>query len=1327
MRTGVHILATVMDQPAKRPLGLDELRARLGELMLRDERRLGRRLDGSHKLRDPKKRRVRAAEIAADVDAALARAASRRASVPAVSYPVQLPISRRKDDILAAIRDHQVVIVAGETGSGKTTQLPKMCLELGRGVRAMIGHTQPRRIAARTVAERIAEELGTELGTTIGYHVRFTGRVGEGTLVKVMTDGILLAETQHDRDLLAYDTLIIDEAHERSLNIDFILGYLKQLLPKRPDLKVIITSATIDPERFSKHFGGAPIIEVSGRAYPVEVRYRPLVDDTTDDTADEDGLTGVEETEVVRDQIQAICDAVDELCAEGAGDVLVFLSGEREIRDTADALRRQARPFTEVLPLYARLSTAEQHRVFQPHTSRRIVLATNVAETSLTVPGIKYVVDPGTARISRYSQRLKVQRLPIEPISQASANQRKGRCGRTSDGICIRLYTEADFGARPEFTDPEILRTNLASVILQMTALDLGDIAAFPFVEPPDRRTVNDGIALLQELGAFDPAARDDRKRLTPLGRRLAQLPIDPRLGRMVLEADSQGCVREVLVIAAALSIQDPRERPTDKQQAATEKHARFRDPDSDFIAFLNLWNYLQDKQRELSSSQFRKLCKAEFLNYLRVREWQDLESQLRQVARSMGITTTTTEPAEPYRVHTSLLAGLLSHIGLKDLEKKEYVGARNARFAIFPGSTLFRKTPRWVMAAELVETSRLWGRVVARIEPEWAEKLAGHLVKRSYSEPQWSSDQGAVMAVEKVTLYGLPLVPARKVHYGRIDPELSRELFIRHALVEGDWSTHHTFFHENRKLLEEVEELEHRVRRRDILVDDETLFAFYNARIGTDVVSARHFDTWWKKTRRAQPDLLSFEKSMLVNERAADIDESDYPDLWREGDLRLPLTYQFEPGTDADGVTVHIPLPVLNQVPESGFEWQIPGLREPLVTALIRSLPKRLRRNFVPVPDHARHFLSRATPRAGSLLAALEEHLRRETGVVVDRGDWAPGSVPDHLRMTFRVEDDDGRAVGEGKDLRALKRTLAPQARDAMGEVADDVEQSGLTGWNPGTLARVVERRRAGYQVKAYPALVDEADSVAVRVFETEEQQARAMWAGTRRLLLLSVPSPVPLLGRRLPNAVKLGLTRYPYQTVPDLLDDCVACAVDAIVERAGGPVWSEEEFDRLRDEVRSQLTDTTVEVVSQTERIIAGAHEVRDLLSRPAPAQLARSVDDMRAQLVELTRPGFVTAAGLRRLPDVARYVRAIQRRLEKLPTHGQRDLEWLDQVEAVRAEYEDLRRTVGPDRRDSEEITQIRWMIEELRVSYFAQDLRTPYPISDVRLYRLMDQLR
>ncbi|HEX6874013.1 MAG TPA: ATP-dependent RNA helicase HrpA, partial [Micromonosporaceae bacterium] len=765
------------------PAPIAELRARLGGLTLRDERQLGRRLDGLRRPDRGGRGRSRSSgraddltTITAQIDAAQARIAARRSAGPVVTYPDELPISQRRDDIAAAIRDHQVVIVAGETGSGKTTQLPKICLELGRGVRGMIGHTQPRRIAARTVAERIAEELTTPLGDAIGYQVRFTGRVGETTLVKLMTDGILLAETQHDRLLHAYDTLIIDEAHERSLNIDFILGYLKHLLPRRPDLKVIITSATIDPERFARHFAGpdgtpAPIVEVSGRTYPVEVRYRPLVDDSVepDQDADDDNV-------VVRDQIQAICDAVDELRQAGPGDILVFLSGEREIRDTADALRKQNLPLTEVVPLFARLSTAEQHRVFAPHTGRRIVLATNVAETSLTVPGIKYVVDPGTARISRYSQRLKVQRLPIEPVSQASANQRKGRCGRTSDGICIRLYAEQDFLARPEFTDPEILRTNLASVILQMTALDLGDIEAFSFVEPPDRRSINDGVALLQELGAFDPAIRDHRRRLTPLGRKLAQLPVDPRLGRMVIEAEGNGCLREVLIIAAALSIQDPRERPLDKQEAAAQQHARFRDPESDFIAYLNLWRYLQEQQRALSSNQFRRMCKTEFLNYLRVREWQDLESQLRQVVTSMGATLNRVE-ADPNQVHTALLAGLLSHVGFKDIEKPEYLGARGARFAIFPGSVLFRKNPRWVMAAELVETSRLWARVAAKIEPEWAERLAGHLVKRSYSEPHWERNQGAAVAYEKVTLYGLPVVASRKVHYGRIDPELSREL----------------------------------------------------------------------------------------------------------------------------------------------------------------------------------------------------------------------------------------------------------------------------------------------------------------------------------------------------------------------------------------------------------------------------------------------------------------------------------------------------------------------------------------------------------------------
>lgn len=754
------------------PSPFEALRARLPELMPRDEHRLRRRLDGARKARD---RDAALAQISADVEKAELRVQSRRESVPKIEYPEELPVSKLKDEIGAAIARHQVVIVAGETGSGKTTQLPKICLELGRGIRGQIGHTQPRRLAARTVADRIASELKTELGDAVGYKVRFTDQSGQDTLVKLMTDGILLAEIQTDRSLRQYDTLIIDEAHERSLNIDFILGYLKQLLPRRPDLKVIITSATIDPERFSKHFDDAPIVEVSGRTYPVETRYRPLVDPDDPEGDDE------------RDQTQGILDAVEELCAEGPGDILVFLSGEREIRDTADVLNRADLRGTEILPLYARLSAADQHRVFQQHTGRRVVLATNVAETSLTVPGIKYVVDPGTARISRYSHRTKVQRLPIEPVSQASANQRKGRCGRTSDGICIRLYSEADFEARPEFTDPEILRTNLASVILQMTSLGLGDIAAFPFVEPPDRRQVADGVGLLQELGAFSSTGSD--RSLTDIGRKLAQLPVDPRMGRMVLEAAKNGCVREVMIIAAALSIQDPRERPAEKQQAADQQHARFADPTSDFLAYLNLWEYVAEQQKALSGNQFRRMCRTEYLNYLRLREWQDIFSQLRQLAKPLGISlNTNTAPADPQRVHTSLIAGLLSHIGLKDPAKGDYLGARGARFGIFPGSALFKKQPRFVMSAELVETSRLWARVNARIEPEWVEPLAGHVVKRNYSEPHWERKQGAVMATERVTLYGVPLVADRRVNYGRIDPEMSRALFIRHALVEGDF-----------------------------------------------------------------------------------------------------------------------------------------------------------------------------------------------------------------------------------------------------------------------------------------------------------------------------------------------------------------------------------------------------------------------------------------------------------------------------------------------------------------------------------------------------------
>lgn len=1089
---------------------LAALSAQLGELMLRDQQRLQRRLQGARKIKNPDAQLAVAAELESDITAALQKVQSRAASCPKVTYPENLPVSQKKQDILQAIRDHQVVIVAGETGSGKTTQLPKICLELGRGVKGLIGHTQPRRLAARTVANRIADELETPLGGSVGYKVRFNDQVGENTLVKLMTDGILLAEIQQDRLLMQYDTLIIDEAHERSLNIDFILGYLRELLPKRPDLKVIITSATIDPQRFSRHFNNAPIIEVSGRTYPVEVRYRPVVDDA-DDTD--------------RDQLQAIFDAVDELGREGPGDILIFMSGEREIRDTADALNRLNLPHTEVLPLYARLSNSEQNRVFQSHHGRRIVLATNVAETSLTVPGIKYVIDPGTARISRYSFRTKVQRLPIEPVSQASANQRKGRCGRVSDGICIRLYSEQDFLSRPEFTDPEILRTNLASVILQMTSLGLGDIAAFPFVEAPDKRNILDGVRLLEELGAIK-TADNGHYQLTPQGRQLAQLPIDPRLARMVLEAQKSGSVREVMIITAALSIQDPRERPMDKQQASDEKHRRFADKDSDFLAYVNLWDWLKEQQKEHSSSQFRRLCRNDFLNYLRVREWQDIYTQLRQVVKELGLPVNS-EPSDYRSVHTALLTGLLSHIGQKDADKQEYTGARNARFSIFPGSGLFKKPPKWTMVAELVETSRLWGRIAARIEPEWIEPLAQHLVKHSYSEPHWSKSQGAVMATEKVTLFGLPIVAARQVNYSTIDPLLCRELFIRHALVEGDWQTRHAFFSANLKLRAEVEELEHKSRRRDILVDDETLFSFYDQRIPGEVISGRHFDNWWKNAAKQNADLLSFEKEMLIKDGANKVSALDYPNTWHQGNLKLRLTYQFEPGTDADGVTVHIPLPILNQVEDQGFEWQIPGIRRELVIALIKSLPKPVRRNFVPAPNYAEAFLGRVTALELPLLDALERELRRMTGVTVSRDDWQWEQVPDHLKMTFRVVGEKHKTLLEGKNLTALKLQLKDKVQETLSAVADDgLEQSNLHIWSFGKLPEFYEQKRGGYSMKAYPALVDEKDSVAIRLFDSEQEQQQAMWQGTRRLLLLNIPSPIKYLHEKLPNKAKLGCT---------------------------------------------------------------------------------------------------------------------------------------------------------------------------------------------------------
>jgi ATP-dependent helicase HrpA len=1332
-------------------ISLAALREDLPALMPLDQRRLDRRAQRASSLRDPAARERALDELAGELAAAKARVQARRDAVPVITYPAELPVSQRKDEIAAAIRDHQVVIVAGETGSGKTTQLPKICLELGRGITGQIGHTQPRRIAARTVAERIATELGTELGETVGYKVRFADTSSDSTLVKVMTDGILLTELQRDRDLLRYDTLIIDEAHERSLNVDFILGYLKKLLPRRPDLKLIITSATIDPERFAKHFAGGesneqsggPVVEVSGRTYPVEVRYRPLADPDNP------------KAEPI-DQVQGILDAVDELSAGGPGDILVFLSGEREIRDTADALadqqtrrgRRGGLPLEvvplEVVPLYGRLSAAEQYKVFQPHAGRRVVLATNIAETSLTVPGIKYVIDPGTARISRYSNRTKVQRLPIEPISQASANQRKGRCGRTSDGVCIRLYSEEDFLARPEFTEPEILRTSLASVILQMAALGLGEIADMPFIDPPEARNVTDGVRLLEELGALAPGR--GQSRLTDIGRKLARLPLDPRLGRMILEADRNGVTAEVLIITAALSIQDPRERPTDERDAADAMHRRFAEPGSDFLAFLTLWDYLRDRQKELSSSAFRRLCRREYLHFLRVREWQDVHGQLRQAAKEIGITAGTrrTDDAEVKKeaegrvpagvaelVHKSLLSGLLSHIGVQEEPVKpkpgqgkparrrgpaEFAGARAAKFSIFPDSSLARKAPQWVMAAELVETSRLWARTVAAIQPEWAEPLAAHLVKRTYSEPRWDAKRGAAMASEKVTLYGLPLVAARPVNYANVDPAAARDLFIQNALVEGDWQTHHPFFHQNRELLDEAEDLERKARRRGIVVDDTVLFEFYDQRIPADVTSARHFDSWWKSARRTDPALLTFDVKDLLGPAAEEIQPSDYPEAWGE----LPLSYEFAPGAPEDGVTADIPLAVLNQVSDDELGWQVPGLREELLTELIRSLPKQLRTAFVPAPNTAREVAGRLGPAHGDLLTTLAAELTRIGGLRVSRDDFDLTRLPAHLRMTFRVVDGD-QVLATGKDLGALRAELQPRLEAAINQAARGLTRTGLRDWTIGTLPRVFTHG----EVRAYPALADAGDTVDVRLFGTEAEAVRSMRRGTRRLVMLQVPSGVRSIAGRLPVAAKLAMSRHPYPSAAAELDDCVACAADQVISDAGGPAWDEAGFRRLVEAARDRLAVDTARVLDVTADVLGAAHEAEIALLTNAGGPPA-ALEDMRAQYAALIHPGFIAETGLPRLPHLVRYLKGIARRIEKIPESTARDAERMATVHRVTQAYQETLLSLPEPARHHDDVAAVRWMIEELRVSLFAQTLGTQGPVSEKRIYTALDRL-
>ncbi|MCS5506905.1 ATP-dependent RNA helicase HrpA [Curtobacterium flaccumfaciens] len=1279
--------------------------------------------------------------------------------LPVITYPPELPVSQRRDDIAAAIRDNQVVIVAGATGSGKTTQLPKICLELGR---EHIGHTQPRRIAARTIAERVAEELGGgELGGLVGYQVRFTDKVSSETRVKLMTDGILLNEIHFDRDLKRYDTIIIDEAHERSLTIDFLLGYLKRLLPRRPDLKLIITSATIDPESFSKHFDDAPIIEVSGRTYPVEIRYRPLVAEDQDDDADDesDSRTGDSGNAADdRDTLQGITDALDELAQEDPGDVLVFLSGENEIRDAQDAIEGKRYPGTEVLPLYGRLSAADQHRVFErrhtPGIRRRVVLATNVAETSLTVPGIKYVIDTGTARISRYSPRAKVQRLPIEAISQASASQRSGRAGRTSAGIAIRLYSEDDFGRRPEYTDPEILRTNLAAVILQMISLGFGDIESFPFLQPPDSRGVKDGLDLLRELRAVDKDGR-----ITKSGRQLTRLPIDPRLGRMVLEAGRQGVGREVIAIVSALSIQDPRERPLEKRAHADQLHARFADPTSDFLTLLNLWNHIEDQQEELSSSAFRRLCKAEFLNYLRIREWQDLYRQLSRAAKQVDVRVGQSRSDDGDAVHRALLAGLLSQIGLRDREKRDYLGSRNTRFVVFPGSVLAKKQPDAVMAAELVETSRLFARTVGRIDPAWVEPLAGDLLKRTYGEPHWEKKLGAVVAYERVTLFGVPIVQRRRVQYSRIDPEHSRELFIRHALVEGEWESQQAFDRANRKLRKELEQLEERTRRRDILLDDENVYEFYDARIPADVATTRDFEGWWRTTRREQPDLLTMRRSDLLDESAAEAAEDDveYPTQWRSGDQRLAIQYRFEPGAQDDGVSVQVPLALLPRMREEGFDWQVRGLRKELVTALIKSLPKQIRKNVVPAADWAEKIVAELpddapTEPTESFRATLAKAIQRMTYVPVSESDFDLSRVPAHLLPTWAVVDERGRRVETGKDLSALQTKLKDRtqqsvasatakgagrtggaARVASASAGRPLEQSGLTAWPDQDLPQTLDTKQAGGVIRAYPSLVEEGTgpkaTVGVQLLATPSDRVVRMPAGVRRLVMHAVPSPVSYIQSHLTAQEKLALAASPYPSTAALFDDVLAAVVDAGIRRAhpDGLVFTKAEFEAVRDAVSGSVVDTMFTAVSEVAAVLAAQRSAERALKQANSMSLLAALSDMRQQMERLVFPGFVAVAGLDRLRRIRVYLQGIEARVQKLLQNPGRDATWMREVTVATDRYTDAGGTFPPAVGAHPELVHARWMLEEFRLSLFAQELGTAETVSLQRITKALTAAR
>ncbi|WP_122583874.1 ATP-dependent RNA helicase HrpA [Pseudomonas viridiflava] len=1287
---------------------IDQLLKNLDQAMIGDRHRLRRQL---HELRK-KPDEAKLAQWVARVQASCAQVTSRRESVPTVRYDDNLPIAAKRDEIKDALLKHQVLIIAGETGSGKTTQLPKICLEIGRGQHGLIGHTQPRRIAARSVASRVAEELATPLGALVGYQVRFEDQSDSNTLIKLMTDGILLAETQHDRFLERYDTIIVDEAHERSLNIDFLLGYLKTLLPRRPDLKVIITSATIDLQRFSEHFNDAPIIEVSGRTFPVDTWYRPLTSEQ-----DEEG-NSVEDDLTVD---QAILATLEELAdferseRKSPGDVLVFLPGEREIRDAAEMLRKAQLRHTEILPLYARLSPAEQQRIFQSHSGRRVVLATNVAETSLTVPGIRYVIDTGTARISRYSYRAKVQRLPIEAVSQASANQRKGRCGRVEPGLCVRLYSEEDFNARPEFTDPEILRTNLAAVILQMLHLRLGEITDFPFIEPPDGKAISDGFNLLQELSAVN---RENQ--LTPLGRQLARLPVDPRMGRMLLEAAKQGSLQEVLIVASAMSVQDVRERPPERQQAADQAHAQWKDADSDFAGLVNLWRGFEEQRQALTASPLRNWCRRNFLNYLRLREWRDSHRQLSLICRDLQLTVNK-EPADYPKFHKAILSGLLSQIGQK-ADEGDYLGARQRRFWIHPSSGLGKKRPQWLMTAELVETTKLYARMVAKIDADWIEPLAGHLIKKNHFEPHWEKKRGQVVAFEQITLFGLIVVGRRPVHFGPVDPVVSRELFIREGLVRGDIQSRAKCLSANTRLLEQLDELEAKARRRDILADEDTLYAFYEARIPAEIHQTATFDSWYKTESQKNPQLLIMREEDVLAREASEVTAAQYPDTLRLGELSLSLTYHFEPNHPRDGVTLRVPAPLLLSLPAERLEWLVPGLLETKCIALVRSLPKAVRKNFVPVPDFIKAALQRITFGEGSLTQALGRELLRMTGARVTDEAWAEATqqLESHLKMNLEIVDGDGKFLGEGRDLDALTARFAEASQAALAVPQTAKSQQPVEAKVFAPVAQKTQQNIAGLSMTVYPALVEEGGTVKEGRFSTQAEAEYQHRRALQRLLLQQLAEPAKFLRSKLPGQTELALLYRELGRIDALIEDILLASLDSCVldgeaelPRDGAGLLS------LAERKRADWTEHAERLAKLTLEILKLWHGLQKRFKGKIDLAQAVALNDIKAQLGKLVYPGFVRETPAQWLKEMPRYLKAIEMRLEKLPGQVQKDRVWSIELAGLWAQYQaraDKHRQEG--KRDPE-LAVYRWWMEEYRVSLFAQQLGTKMPVSDKRL--------